>query len=124
MNKIFNLLHDKNMKTKYYINKDELTINLDFFYEFIDNHNKISNIKKYINYILKNNNIKFKGKKITVYKNGIMIGIFYLTNYYLNKKLNFDNNFLTDKNSFFDEYNYVEINNNQITKSKKILSLY
>lgn len=124
MNKIFNLLHDKNMKTKYYINKNELTINLDFFYEFIDNHNKISNIKKYINYILKNNNIKFKGKKITVYKNGIMIGIFYLTNYYLNKKLNFDNNFLTDKNSFFDEYNYVEINNNQITKSKKILSLY
>ena len=124
MNIIFNLLHDKNMKTKYYINKNELTINLDFFYEFIDNHNKISNIKKYINYILKNNNIKFKGKKITVYKNGIMIGIFYLTNYYLNKKLNFDNNFLTDKNSFFDEYNYVEINNNQITKSKKILSLY
>ena len=96
------------MKTKYKINNNELIINLDFLDDF---ENKITTIREYINDIVISNKINFKGNRITVYKNGIFIGNFYLINYYL-KKLNYynKNNLLTNINSFFYENNYIEIN--------------
>ena len=105
------------MKTKYNINNNELTINLNFFYNIYNNQNKIESIREYINTIIFSNNIIFNGNRIIVYKDGILIGFFYLTNFYLNKlKRNKKNNYLTINNSYFYEMNYVEINNNIIKK--------
>ena len=112
------------MKTKYNINENELIINFDFLYDMYDNQNKVKSIRKYINNFLINNNINFNGNKIIVYKDGIQIGIFYLTNYYLNKLThNKKNNYLTPLNSYFYENNYLELNPSNKIKFKKVLTL-
>ncbi|MBQ8892210.1 MAG: hypothetical protein IJ068_05085 [Bacilli bacterium] len=112
------------MKTKYNINENELIISLDFFYDIYNNQNKISSIRKYINKIILDNNIKFNGNKIVIYKDGMLIGTFYLTSYYLNKlKINNKEKILTINNSYFYENKYIEINNKNI-KTKKILEIY
>ena len=97
------------MKTNYKINKNELIINIDFL-NTNDYHNGISNIRKYINKFLVNNKIKFNGNKIVVYLNGIFVGTFYLTNFYL-KKLNYfiKDKYLSNNNSYFFGNNYVEL---------------
>ena len=113
------------MKTKYNINENELVINLDFLYDLYDNQNKIKNIRNYVNNILIDNNIKFKGNKVTIYKDGLLIGTFYLANYYLDKlNLNKKNELLTNKNSYFYENKYLEINLKNKIKIKKVLELY
>lgn len=113
------------MKTKYNINENELIINFDFLYDLYDNQNKIKSLRKYVNKTLIDNNIKFKGNKITIYKDGVLIGAFYLTNYYLNMlNYNFKNNYLNEKNNYFYENNYIEINPKNKIKTKKALSLY
>ena len=113
------------MRTKYNVNENELIVNFDFYYDIYDNQNKVKSIRKYINQLLTNNNIKFNGNKIIVYKDGILIGIFYLTNYYLNKlNYNIKNNYLNENNSYFYENSYIEINSKKEFKTKKILSLY
>ena len=112
------------MKTKFKINENELIINFDFSYDMYDNQNNVSSIRKYINKILINNNINFRGNKIIVFKDGILIGTFYLTNYYLNK-LNYHkkNNYLSCTNSYFNNNNYIEISLNNITKNNNVLNL-
>lgn len=113
------------MKPKYNINNNELVINLDCIYDIYNNQNKVKSIRKYVNNLLISNNIKFLGNKITIYKDGLLIGTFYLTNYYLNKiNLSVKNNYLTTKNSYFEEKKYIEININNKIKKKKILELY
>ena len=98
------------MKTNYKINENELIVNLDFLYNVKDNQNNLSSIRKYINKLLVNNNIKFNGNKIIVYQNGILMGTFYLTNYYL-RKLNYmtKDKYLSNDNSYFFENSYIEI---------------
>ena len=101
------------MKTNYIINKNILIVNIYYL-------NTSLNLKNIINLFLIKNNIKFKGKKIIVYQNDILIGTFYLTNYYL-KKFNFNTNnyLLTNKNSYYQENNYLELNkNNKLIKEK------
>ncbi len=111
------------MKAKYKINKDNLIITFNFFYDCINNPNNIKNIKNYINFIIKKENIKFNGNKITIYINGILIGVFYLTNYYLNRlNLSKKTNILTNNNSYFYEAKLLEISPKGYTKSKKVLS--
>ena len=112
------------MKTNYKINENELIVNIDFLYDVKDYQNKVSNIRKYINKLLVNNNIKFKGNKIIVYQNGILIGTFYLTNYYL-RKLNYmiKDKYLSNNNSYFFENNYVEISPKNKIRTRKILGL-
>ncbi|MBR3661044.1 MAG: hypothetical protein IKN63_03970 [Bacilli bacterium] len=98
------------MKTNYRINGNELIVNIDFLYNIKDYYNEVSDTRKYINKLLVNNNIKFYGNKIIIYQNGILIGIFYLTNYYL-RKLNYiiKDKYLSNNNSYFFENSYVEI---------------
>ena len=110
MNNIFLFLQNNNMKTKYKVNNNELVVNFDFLYKFKDNQNKIKNLRKYINKLIIDNNIKQNINKIIVYKNGLLIGVFYLTNYYL-KKLNYypKNNLFSAKNSYFYKINTIEI---------------
>lgn len=94
------------MKTNYKINNNELIINLNYY----NNKNLIiTNIRNDINRFIIINNIKFDGKRIIVYINGILNGIFYLTNYYLKKK---SNNIITDINSYYEKNNYIELKNN------------
>ena len=111
------------MKTKYKINGSELIINFDFLYNTYEDQNKIKNIRKHVNKLLIDNNIKFNGNKIIIYKDKILIGTFYLTNYYL-KKLNYhkNKNYLSEINSYFNVNDYVEINPEY--KAQKILDLY
>jgi len=112
------------METNYKINENELVVSINFLYNVLDYQNKVSSIRKYINKLLVNNNIKFKGNKIIVYQNGILIGTFYLTNYYL-KKLNYmiKNRYLSNNNSYFLENNYVEISPKSKIRTRKILGL-
>jgi len=111
------------MRIKYIINNDILTINFDFLYDFLENQNKIKNIQKYINNLIKNKKINFKGNRIVIYQNGLYIGTFYLVNYYL-KKLNYqlNNISLNNNNSYFYESNIIELDKNH-TIIKKI-SIY
>jgi len=125
MNKVNKIKHYISMKPKYNINNNQLVINLDCIYDIYNNQNKVKSIRKYVNNLLISNNIKFLGNKITIYKDGLLIGTFYLTNYYLNKiNLSVKNNYLTTKNSYFEEKKYIEININNKIKKKKILELY
>lgn len=112
------------MKTKYIINKTEMIVSLDLSYELESKPVNLINIRKYINKIIQDNNINFIGNKIIVYKNGLLIGTFYLTNYYLNKIVNNKkNNLLTDKNSYFYETTYTEMLPKKKVKTKKLLSI-
>ena len=105
------------MITKYKINKDELIINIDFLYDVKNKLNSKQNIIKYINLILKKEKIKFKGKKITIYQNGILIGTIYLTTFYLKKiKFKLKEKEITEKNCYFYPATIFELNQ----KSKKM----
>ena len=99
------------METNYKINKNALIISLELLYNVNDYNDTISDIRKIINKFLMHNNIKFTGNKIIVYKNGILIGTFYLTNFYL-KKLKYisKDRYLTKYNSYFYPNNYLELN--------------
>ena len=108
------------MKTKFNINENILTVNFDFLYNLSDNQNKLKNIKKYVNNLIKDKKINFKGKKIIIYQNGLLIGAFYLVNYYF-KKFNHNLISLNDKNNYFLESKIIEMNSNKI-KTKKILT--
>ena len=123
MNNIYIFLQNINMKTKYKLNNDELVVNFYFLYPFKDTQNKVKNIRKYINILILDENINFKGNKIVIYINGLLIGTFYLTNYYL-KKLNYSlkNSFITEYNSYFYNNSIIEINNKNKIKFKKILT--
>ena len=110
------------MKTKYLISNNKLIISFKTLYNLIDLPDNISNLRKYVNQILINNNIHFLGNKITIYVNGILVGNFYLTNYYLKKLITKKNYLLTPINSFFQKCKYIEINDSSI-KFKSILLL-
>ena len=112
------------MKIEYNINNNDLVVNFNFLYNFRSNQNNLSNIKKYINNLIINNNINYNGNKIVVYKDRLLIGTFYLTNYYL-RKLNFykNNNLLTNNNCYFYDNKYVEITSNNKIKTKKVLAI-
>ena len=109
------------MKTKYIINKNEMIVSLDCLYELADNPITLNNIRKYINKIIDNNNIIFKGNKIIVYKNGLLIGTFYLTNYYIKQiSNNKRNNMLTEENSYFYETTITEMLPKKKVKTKSL----
>ena len=124
MNNLKYNYHNKNMKIKYKINENELLINIKFLYNIIDKPYNFKKIINCINLILNENKINFKGNKIIIYINGILIGKIYLTNFYLKKiKFNNINQLLNDKNCFFQEVKVVEIKpQNKYIKTKKILS--
>ena len=97
------------MKTKYKINKDELVIDINFLYDMGFNQNNDSDIYNYVNKIISNNKIKFKGSRVLVYINGIFIGTLYTISTYL-KKIHVKNNYiLNEYNSYFERYNILEI---------------
>ena len=98
------------MKTKYIINKNEMIISLDCFYELKESLNNFNNIRTCINNIIEENNINFFGNKIIIYKNGLLIGTFFLTNYYLKKVNSYSKNkYLTPENSYFYETTITEM---------------
>jgi len=110
------------MKTKYKINENELVLDITFLYDVQNNFKKLKNIYNYLNFLLENE-VDFYGNKIIIYVNGILIGTFYLTNFYL-KKLNFNsNNLLNENNSYFIPAMMMEINPNRYYKSKKIINV-
>ena len=97
------------MKTKYKINKDELVLDINFLYNMGFNQNNDSDIYNYVNKVISNNKIKFKGKRILIYINGIFIGTLYTISTYL-KKIHLKNNYiLNEYNSYFERYNIIEI---------------
>ena len=97
------------MKTKYKINKDELVLDIKFLYNIDFNQNNDSDIYNYVNKVISNNKIKFKGKRILIYINGIFIGTLYTISTYL-KKIHLKNNYiLNEYNSYFERYNIIEI---------------
>ena len=97
------------MKTKYKINKDELVLDINFLYDMGFNQNNDSDIYNYVNKIISNNKIKFKGSRVLVYINGIFIGTLYTISTYL-KKIHVKNNYiLNEYNSYFERYNILEI---------------
>ena len=111
------------MITKYKINKDELVINIDFLYEVEENPKSLKIIYKYINSIIRKENIKFLGKKIIIYIDGIYIGELYLSNFYLDKKLNYLKNEINETNSYFSYAMVLEINpDKKRIKTKKVLA--
>lgn len=93
------------MKTKYLINKNTLTIDLDY----LNNLNEF-NIRNNINIFLTTNKINFNGNKIIIYHKGLLIGTFYLINKYI-KFLNNNKNYITSNNSYFEKYKVIEIKN-------------
>ena len=102
------------MKTKYKINKDELVLDINFLYDMGFNQNNDSDIYNYVNKIISNNKIKFKGSRVLVYINGIFIGTLYTISTYLKKihlkKIHLKNNYiLNEYNSYFERYNIIEI---------------
>ena len=106
------------MKTNYKINKNELILNLN-----VKNLNLL-NLRINVNIFLLNNNINFKGNKIIIYNNTLLIGTFYLINYYLKiLNINKNNYILTKLNSLFYENYYLELSNKKIIV-KRILDLY
>lgn len=112
------------MIIKYKINKEELLINIKFLYEVQERIKNSKTIYKYINLILKNKKIKFNGKKITLYINGLLIGTLYLTNYYT-KKINYSlkDTELNTNNSYFSPEMVLEIYpNSKKVKTKKVLT--
>ena len=98
------------MKTNYKINKDDLILNIKFLYDVGFNKDSDDDIIKYVNKVFKRNKIKFNGKRILVYINGILLGYLYLTNYYL-KKLKFKNTYLefSKFNTYFERLEIMEI---------------
>ena len=111
------------MKTKYIINKNEMIVSLECLYELQDSPININNIRKYINKLIERKKIFFNGNKIIVYKDNLLIGTFYLTNYYLNLfKHNKKNIFLTEENSYFYETTITEMSPKKKTKIKKVLT--
>ena len=97
------------MKTKYKINKDELVIDINFLYDMGFNQNNDSDIYNYVNKVINENKIKFKGKRILIYINGIFIGTLYTISTYL-KKIHVKNNYiLNEYNSYFERYDILEI---------------
>ena len=111
------------MITKYKINKDELVINIDFLYEVEENPKSLKNIYKYVNLIIQKENIKFLGKKIIIYIDCIYVGELYLSNFYLDKKLNYLKNEINETNSYFNYAMVLEINpKKKIIKTKKVLT--
>ena len=110
------------MKTKYKINKNELVLDITFLYEVKNSFKKLKNIYNYLNYLLENE-IEFQGNKIIIYVNGILIGTFYLTSFYL-RKINFkNNNLLNENNSYFVPAMLTEISTHKYYKSKKIINV-
>jgi len=110
------------MKTKYKINKNELVLDITFLYEVKNSFKKLKNIYNYLNYLLENE-IEFQGNKIIIYVNGILIGTFYLTSFYL-RKINFkNNNLLSENNSYFVPSILTEINPHKYYKLKKIINV-
>lgn len=98
------------MIEKYKVNNQILIIDIKLLYKINFNSSNINHIYKYVNQIIKKHNIKFKGKKIIIYVNSILIGTIYLTNFYLPKKFKKKNNFyLTYTNSYYEKNNYQEI---------------
>ena len=97
------------MKTKYKINKDELVLDINFLYDMGFNQNNDSDIYNYVNKVINENKIKFKGKRILIYINGIFIGTLYTISTYL-KKIHLKNNYIFNEyNSYFERYNIIEI---------------
>ena len=97
------------MKTKYKINKDELVLDINFLYDMGFNQNNDSDIYNYVNKVINENKIKFKGKRILIYINGIFIGTLYTISTYL-KKIHVKNNYiLNEYNSYFERYDILEI---------------
>ena len=90
------------MKTKYLINKNTIIIDLNYLKELNESY-----IRNNINIFLVNKNIKFKGDEVIIYKNGLYIGKFYITNKYLKSKYNC----LTSNNSYFEEAKIIDIKN-------------
>ena len=119
MNKNIYFLHYDNMKSKYIINNNELIINFNFFYN-ISSTISLNNIQFYINELITNNNINFKGNKIKIYINGLLTGTFYLTNNYYKKNTKI---FLNNKNCYFWNNNYTEINTNNKVINKNIITI-
>ena len=98
------------MKTNYKINKDDLILDIKFLYDVGFNKDSDDDVIKYVNKIFKRNKIKFNGKRILVYINGILLGYLYLTNYYL-KKLKLKNNYFefSRYNTYFERLEVMEI---------------
>ena len=96
------------MKTKYIINKNEMIVSLDCLYELADSPITLNNIRYYVNNII-------------VYKNGLLIGTFYLTNYYIKQiSNNKRNNMLTEENSYFYETTITEMLPKKKIKTKSL----
>ena len=105
-----NLKQNNSMTEKYKINNQVLIIDIKLLYKINFNSHNINHIYKYVNKVIRKYNIKFKGKKIIIYLNNILIGTLYLTNFYLPKKYTKKNNYyLSFKNSYYEENNYQEI---------------
>ena len=122
MNKVKKYKHNNNMKTKYKINKNELILDITFLYEVKKNLKKLKNIYEFLNFFLEKEKIKFKGNRIKIFIDGIFIGEFNLTNFYLNK-LNFkSNSFINETNSYFIPSMLIEISPNKYYKTKKIIN--
>ena len=95
--------HNNNMKIKYRYDKNKMVINFESFNQNMD----INILRNYINLIL--NKQKFLGSHIIIYLNNILIGTFYLTDYYLRRIYNIKNNYLNQNNNFFDTLKPIEI---------------
>lgn len=110
------------MKTKYIINNNKMIISIDYLYELEEKMNNIQNIRKQVNRIIKENNISFYGNKIIIYINNLLIGTFYLVNFYLNQiNKKQKKKFLTSENSYFYEETILEIGFKKKTKFHNIL---
>lgn len=112
------------MITKYKVNKEELIININFLYKVKENNSFVKNMYQYTNYILQSEKIHFLGKKIIIYIDGILIGTFYLTNFYLKKLKHFLKNIeINERNSYFVPSMVLEINpNGKKVKTQKVLT--
>ena len=98
------------MRTKFKINNQELVLDIKFLYDVGFSEKKTSDIYKFVNRAFFQKNIKFNGKKIIVYIDGILIGTIYLTNYYLKKYFRFKRtNLINEKNSYYVPSLVVEI---------------
>lgn len=111
------------MKTKYKINENELVINIDFLYDVLEKIKNIKTIYYYVNKIIKKEKIKFYGKKIILYINGLLVGTIYLTKYYLQKINFYLNEEINEKNSYFFHAMITEIQpNSKKIKTKKVMT--
>ena len=98
------------MVTKLKMNKNELKIDIRFLYNILFDENNLEHIYKYVNQVLEKEKIKFKGKNIFLYVNGIFLGTFYLTDYYFKKTIfNTKITTLTKGNSYYFPSKVLEI---------------